>query len=224
MSEAQNRIRTFPEFRCLKIITLVIQTTPGHNAVPFTFLTTADNPLSHIIYCFNHSCYVLFKDTGNSTSCTTINSRISEYWTIRDMQGGRCHLIWNTVLASILWNLGGKIKNWGLSVFQLPNVNNKHENLGQTVQSHWSIIQCYQLRFWLISCSPLINRLVTKYSYFKKNSNLYSVITKQQSSKCPFRIISNLDWLWQITMFTVELMFNINNAMIKCNVQSTGWR
>jgi len=72
MSEAWNRIRTFPEFRCIKIIMLVIQTTPGHNAVPFTFLTTADNPLSHIIYCFNHSCYGLFKDTDNSTSCTTI--------------------------------------------------------------------------------------------------------------------------------------------------------
>ena len=46
MSEAWNRIRTFPEFRCIKIIMLVIQTTPSHNAVPLTFLTTADNPLS----------------------------------------------------------------------------------------------------------------------------------------------------------------------------------
>jgi len=110
MSEAQNRIRTFLEFRRLKIIMLVIQTAPGHNAVPFTFLTTADNPLSLNVFCFNNSCYGLFKDTSNSNSCTTINNQISEYWTIRDMQGSSCHLIWNTVRAFILWDLGGGIR------------------------------------------------------------------------------------------------------------------
>jgi hypothetical protein len=74
-----DRIRTFPEFCCMKIIMLVIQKMPGHNAVLFTFFTTVDNTLSHIIYLFFQSfMYGLFKDTGNSTSCTTINGRISE--------------------------------------------------------------------------------------------------------------------------------------------------
>jgi hypothetical protein len=62
-----DRIRTIPEFSCIKITTLPIRKPHGQNAVSFTFFTTADNPLFHIIYLFIQSfIYGLFKNMCNS--------------------------------------------------------------------------------------------------------------------------------------------------------------
>jgi hypothetical protein len=143
-SDTSNRIRIFPELSWTKTTVLPTNNTYGHNAVSFILYYQRKNLLSHNILLFIHSRIhsCAYSDIGNISSCTTLWGRISEQWTVRDVQGSCCHLIWNTVLA-LIWRNWRKLQKTWPGTVRVPasNTSRKQEDLGQLVQPHSSIMQ-----------------------------------------------------------------------------------